>query len=101
MEDMRRSFFVHHPFGWQSDARLDIRGGGGPRAFTPKNRFGANVKRGFYGAQSQADLAIQPLVGLGFRWRRMGSGRDGIAVMPAVPAISVSAAAVQPFSPRF
>ena len=90
------AFFVHHPFGWQSHTRRDIRGGGwAPRGFTPENRFGADVKRGVCGSQSQAGLAIQLLVGLGFRWRWTGSDRDFTAVMRAVSAINARWAAIR------
>ena len=44
-------------------------------------------KRGFCGSQSQAGLAIQSLVGLRFRLRWTAAGRDGAAVLRAVPAI--------------
>ena len=36
--------------------------------------------QGSYWSQSQVGLAIQRLVGLGFRWRRPGSGLDGAAI---------------------
>ena len=88
MELMRWTFFAHHPFRWQSRARREICGrGGAPRGFMPENCFGANVKRGFCGSQSQAGLAIQPLVGLGFGWRWLGTGRDCIARFKYIAAI--------------
>ena len=87
MELMRGSFFADYFFACRL-AAADIGGGGGaPRGFMPENCFGASGKRGFCGSQSQAGLAIQPLVGLGFGWRRLGAGRDCIARFKYIAAI--------------
>ena len=88
MELMRGSFFADYFFACRPYARREICGrGGAPMAFIGENRLGANVKRGFCGSQSQAGLAIQPLVGLGFGWRWLGTGRDCIARFKYIAAI--------------
>ena len=76
-----RPSFTDHSFRWQPHARLDIYGRGArPMGFMPENRFGAGGKRGFRWSQSQAGLAIQPLFGLGFRLRWLGSAMEGLSV---------------------
>ena len=88
MELMRPSFFAVHSFRWQSRARRDIcNRGERTAAFTAENRFGAGATRGFCWSQRQADLAIQPVFGLGFRLRWSGSVVERLSVLARILSV--------------
>ena len=88
--------FAHYFSRWQLHARLAIRRGGGPRwPLYGKIALARMSRQGSYWSQSQAGLAIQPLVGLGFRWRWPGFGRDGVAVFASWAAVCKGFAAIR------